>query len=76
MARKLSYLENLIKEAKQSFKAYQATGEMSQKSGPGTKMLVENLLPLIGPRQALPTIKRFQSASIHCNSTPWEHLMA
>ena len=36
MARKLSYLENLIKEAKQSFKAYQATGEMSQKSGPGT----------------------------------------
>ena len=31
-----SYLENLMKEAKQSFRAYQKTGEESQKVGPGT----------------------------------------
>ena len=36
MKRNMSYLENLMKEAKQSFRAYQATGEASQKSGPGT----------------------------------------
>jgi len=36
MPRNMSYLENLMKEAKQSFRAYQATGEASQKSGPGT----------------------------------------
>ena len=31
-----SYLENLMKEAKQSVRAYNATGEESQKVGPGT----------------------------------------
>jgi hypothetical protein len=31
-----NYLENLIKEAKQSVRAYNATGEESQKVGPGT----------------------------------------
>ena len=36
MAKKISYLDNLKKEIGQSFRAYQATGEMSQKSGPGT----------------------------------------
>jgi hypothetical protein len=36
MAKKVSYLDNLKKELGQSFRAYQATGEMSQKSGPGT----------------------------------------
>jgi hypothetical protein len=31
-----NYLENLMKEAKQSVKAWQATGEASQQVGPGT----------------------------------------
>jgi hypothetical protein len=31
-----NYLENLMKEAKQSVRAYNATGEESQKVGPGT----------------------------------------
>ena len=31
-----NYLENLMKEAKQSAKAWQATGEASQQVGPGT----------------------------------------
>jgi hypothetical protein len=36
MPRNTSYLENLMKEAKQSVRAYNATGEASQKPGPGT----------------------------------------
>lgn len=36
MAKKVSYLDNLMKEIGQSARAYRATGEMSQKSGPGT----------------------------------------
>jgi hypothetical protein len=31
-----NYLENLIKEAKQSVRAYKVTGEASQQVGPGT----------------------------------------
>ncbi len=37
MAKKnVSYLDNLKKELKQNFKAYQATSEMSNTVGPGT----------------------------------------
>lgn len=36
MAKKVSYLDNLKKELGQSYRAYQATGEASQKPGPGT----------------------------------------
>ena len=36
MPRNTSYLENLMKEAKQSVRAYNATGEASQQVGPGT----------------------------------------
>ncbi len=36
MAKRVSYLDNLMKELGQSARAYRATGEMSQKSGPGT----------------------------------------
>ena len=36
MAKKVSYLDNLRKELGQSFRAYQATGEAMNKSGPGT----------------------------------------
>lgn len=36
MAKKVSYLDNLMKEVGQAARAYRATGEMSQKSGPGT----------------------------------------
>lgn len=36
MAKKMSYLDNLKKELGQSFRAYQATGEAMNKSGPGT----------------------------------------
>jgi hypothetical protein len=36
MPRKVSYLDNLMKEVGQAARAYRATGEMSQKSGPGT----------------------------------------
>jgi hypothetical protein len=36
MAKKVSYLDNLKKELSQSFRAYQATGEGMNKSGPGT----------------------------------------
>ena len=36
MKRNISYLENLMNEAKQSVRAYNATGEASQKVGPGT----------------------------------------
>jgi hypothetical protein len=36
MAKKISYLDNLRKELGQTFRAYQATGEASQKPGPGT----------------------------------------
>lgn len=36
MAKKVSYLDNLMKELGQSARAYRATGEASQKSGPGT----------------------------------------
>jgi hypothetical protein len=36
MPKKMSYLDNLKKELGQAARAYQATGEMSQKPGPGT----------------------------------------
>ena len=36
MAKRVSYLDNLMKEVGQAARAYQATGEMSQKPGPGT----------------------------------------
>ena len=36
MAKKVSYLDNLMKEVGQAARAYRATGEMSQKPGPGT----------------------------------------
>jgi hypothetical protein len=36
MAKKVSYLDNLRKELGQSYRAYKATDEASQKSGPGT----------------------------------------
>jgi len=36
MAKKMSYLDNLMKELGQSARAYQATSEMSQRPGPGT----------------------------------------
>jgi predicted lactoylglutathione lyase len=36
MAKKTNYFGNLVKEVKESAKAYKATGEASNKSGPGT----------------------------------------
>lgn len=36
MAKKVSYLDNLMKELGQSVRAYRATTEASQKPGPGT----------------------------------------
>jgi hypothetical protein len=36
MAKRVSYLDNLMKELGQSVRAYRATTEASQKSGPGT----------------------------------------
>ncbi len=36
MPKKISYLDNLMKEVGQAARAYRATSEMSQKPGPGT----------------------------------------